>query len=528
MSALIHPTCRLPAAVWGALWILLLPCSAISQDAPEPPQESDIEQKLREMEQRFNERIESLENNLANQKTQNQEQKETIEQLQTQTHILEEKDDSFENAAMEELTESNGESFDLAHPISVYGFFDLTFYRLFADDASSYNLYMMNKASFFMSQVNLYFMSQMTQTLSALVEVGLSFAPHGYEKQFEYIGVQNGQELPVQGEYIRVDTTTRDRLRTQHFRQGGMTIERAHLSYTPVDWLNVIAGRYLTPYGIWNVEHGSPVILTAWAPFLQTQEIVPLAQTGIQLYGRFFPADSLSFEYAATVSNGRGPISEVFDYDDNKGLGLRLKLTYDKGDFQVSAGGYGYYGTYTDLKKGAVVQLAPDLSVDVTSPRPVQSRITITEEYAEYLASADVMIQFRGLKLQGECVWKYVDYSSATQLTEDHVMFQGGKATDVLYMPSYTGLGMYGLLSWELPLYQWIAPVRITPYFMAERTSPMDTDKVNSFILLVAGINVKPSPFVVLKAEYTHGRPMNETMFSDYGNFVTLQMAVSF
>ena len=39
------------------------------------------------------------------------------------------------------------------------------------------------------------------------------------------------------------------------------------------------------------------------------------------------------------------------DLDENKATGLRLRLSYIKNNVEVSLGGYGYMGDYTDNKK---------------------------------------------------------------------------------------------------------------------------------------------------------------------------------
>ena len=86
---------------------------------------------------------------------------------------------------------------------------------------------------------------------------------------------------------------------------GGYTvIERAHLDWTDVSWLKVRVGNFFTPFGIWNVDHGTPTLISVQLPGLIQTRVMPIRQTGIQIYGNTFSGD-WELGYMATVSNGR-------------------------------------------------------------------------------------------------------------------------------------------------------------------------------------------------------------------------------
>ena len=81
-----------------------------------------------------------------------------------------------------------------------------------------------------------------------------------------------------------------------------------------MDWnyrneLNIRAGKFLTPYGIWNVEHGGPVLISTRTPLLLRKQIFPESMTGIQVYGKTFPAD-FQISYHAWLGNGKGPAAK--------------------------------------------------------------------------------------------------------------------------------------------------------------------------------------------------------------------------
>lgn len=411
--------------------------------------------------------------------------------------------------------------------LSVFGFFDLSYFKGFWDKDSIYNMYLPAYGTFAITNANIYFRSQMTNTLGAIAEIRFSFLPHGYETQYEAESVfPDGSTASDNRPYDRVDTTVRDPITTIDFQQGGVTIERIHLTYTPFDWLGIIAGRFLTPYGIWNIDHGSPVVLPARIPNLVYRQLLPQAQTGLQLYGRVFPTDRIFFDYALTLSNGRGPTEALVDLDENKGLGLRLKLTYSGRNFTFFTGTYGYTGEYTDIKKRSVVQLNPDLTQNRDADKPLATQLIPTEAYREYAISYDISFELFGVLLQSEAVWRRVDYSIHPEMLPSNAIFNGASATDVLYQPDYLGYGVYVLLAYTLPVPESWGALKITPFVFYERGASIENVESTKVHMITWGLNVKPSPFVTLKGEGTAGWA-DSPLLGNARNLM-LQMAVSF
>ncbi len=506
-------------AVRGAALVLIissLPVRLAANPTQNTPDTSETPSKR-------NEEIHSL-------KSEIDELKKAVAELQDQAveETTQEFDESVElddMSAMLEFQESDGQG---PKPVEIHGFFDVTYFKNFTEEGSPYRIYAPDNWSFIMSNINLYFTGQMTPTLSSLIEVRLSFLPHGMEEETESIGLIGDTEVDSGVPYIRYNTEVRDPHLTTHFNYGSVTIERAHLTYAPFDWLNIIAGRFLTPYGIWNVDHGTPVIIPARVPYMQLQRMLPLAQTGLQIYGRFFPSYSFFIEYALTLSNGRGPIEELIDLDENKGLGLRLRLIYEGDVVELSAGGYAYYGKYTDLKKASILALNPDLTINTDADVPLQSRITVTEEYDEYILTGDLLLSAFGVSIQAEYVWRLMDVKTHGLRPINHIVLSGAAASEPLYQPSNIGWSVYGMISWELPLAKWIEPVRILPYFMWEHNEFQDTLPAFNFEVIFTGLNIKPSPYVVIKLEYDLGLPHSEVLYGGVIHILNAQVAVSF
>jgi len=527
----------------GVFRALLLAVVAASLAAPgaaaaqNKKQAEEIEAKIEEVEAEAQEQAAAAEDRMAEIEALIKAQEERIAELEaagrdSEAEVeelkaeVEELREFKEDQEIAQLEEDAAEASSMEKIFSFWGFFDLTFNKYFFDENSAYNIFLGQRSSFLMTSVNLYFASQMTQTLSALVELRLSYYPHGFDQEWEYVDAPGT-------EYERTDTTVIDMFTTNYYRQHGIGIERVHLTWAPVDWFNVIAGRFLTPYGIWNIDHGSPVVLPARIPYMQLRDMVPRAQTGLQVYGRFFPTPVVFFDYAVTLSNGRGPMDEVYDLDDNKGVGLRLRLAYEGSDVRVAAGSYGYYGKYTDHKKVIDLELVEDPAdpsygtLDQSVDKPITAELVATAEYDEVVVSADLLFELYGVRLQAEYVWRRVDYETPGLLDPEEIMFAGGTPMDVLYSPSFLGQGFYGLIAYELPLSNWIEPVRITPYFMYEYNRHDDMRPNQNITTYIGGINIKPSPYVTLKVE--GGAAVPERNY--YGSIlraVTAQMAVSF
>ena len=437
-------------------------------------------------------------------KSDKEEQAEKIEALEKE---LEQKvDEKIFKATSEMETEKT------ARLLDIYGFFDISFSKVFFEKGSYFGTSVPDKSSFIISNVNLYFDSQMTETLKALLELRFSFLPHGQDESYE---IFVGDQQLAGSEYERVSTNVVDPFAAEQFELGGVAIERVHLTYSPFDWFNIMAGRYLTPYGIWNVDHGSPVVLSPMAPIAETHKLIPQAQTGLQIFGKFFASDTTSFDYAITLSNGRNPVESLFDLDENKGVGLHLSMNkeFDRGSFEI--GGYGYFGEYTDQKKRIVTTAEGVLdSVELIK----------TEGYKEGMVAPHILFEIVGLRLQSEYVFKRTHYTYPTPLKEDRALFLPYNPDAVA--PDYNQHDVHFLIAYTLPLSKVFGQVKITPFFSFERIYADDYAQHFNLNMYVYGLNIKPSPYVVLKAAGAFVDPDT----NDVGKvqYVVGQLAVSF
>ncbi len=386
---------------------------------------------------------------------------------------------------------------------SWYGFFDLSLSKVSPPKGSVVNAYNATDTSFTQTSINLYAAPRMTERLSALIEFRFSFMP-------------NGQET-VGPEYQRVSTEYRQPFLGLTFRHGSVSMERAHLTYAFSEWLEVIAGRFLTPIGIWNVDHGSTVIIPIRQPQFLWNEMLPLNQTGLELTGQRYIGWGLNLQYALTLSNGRGPADASFDVDENKAVGARARLSYEGGGWSLTLGGSGYYGERSDYQKTGGFS---------DTGEPTITKTTIDERF-ETVLGTDLLFEGFGLRLQGELVWLRQDAVVPPRATELELWERTNAVVSTVpyYTPSLIGWSYYLLLAYELP-WPHLPGVKLRPFFLYDYYSGTDLYDINIFQSFIGGLNVGLGAYVVLKVEYTH-MLLDELLGRDVDAFQA-QVAVSF
>ncbi len=397
----------------------------------------------------------------------------------------------------------------------LFGFADFNFIKRFPmKDDQFGRLILSDAASFYMLSANLYAVSQITRRLSTMMELRFTYQPHGDADGFE-VHLKNGDNITVIDgpTFNRVDRTFTSRVSGQTATEAGVVIERLHFDYQVADWLKFTVGRFLTPYGIWNIDHGSPVVLSATTPYLQRSQIVPSSQTGILISGRYFLTDQLRLDYGVTLTNGRGPMDAVQDVDDHFAYGLRLRLLYESRKFKIAAGAYGYYGRLKDQKGNLVVDL---ITGDVLS-----SFDTI-EEKDEFIYSVDLLIEAYRFRLQGEYAYRYTRYRSPSVPYGDDVANLATGTSGDGVPPNYYTHGGYLLLAYTIPVRMWGSSRRITPFVGYEYHQARDVEPATT--IWRAGLNFRPLPALVFKGQW-------EGLYSDVLGDVhkmTFQMAVAF
>jgi hypothetical protein len=351
--------------------------------------------------------------------------------------------------------------------LNLYGFADLTFYKYFLHEDSGFRNALYTESAFAIGNLNLYLSSNLGAGWSSMAEVRFTYLP-------------NGSRTVVDGEIQRTQTETADyqSIGTDR-RTGSVFIERVFLQYTPTSYLTLRAGQWLTPYGIWNVDHGSPTIIPVNRPFTISFALMPERQTGIQAEATHDLTDDLRVSATLGLSNGRGPVDEYADLDSNKAVFARVQATWrTKGTLQI--GTTGYYGRYTDLSQ------SPELN-------GVGARVVdnVLEQYDELAIGADVLYKLGGFHLQAEFL------SNQRRHTDDGRPMRNA----VEYWPDFARFGTYGLLGYR---FDWLG---LMPFVMGEyfeipnNFEPARAPDDDAVIHLMMGLNARPTANVTLKLQ---------------------------
>jgi len=330
------------------------------------------------------------------------------------------------------------------------------------------------QTSFYVGNFNLYVSKNLSQAFRTMAEVRFTYLPNG-----RAAGTGFGDP---------VDTTTSDYAENSRtMRWGGIIMQRIYLEWTLQRLATLRVGQFLTPYGIWNVDHGSPAYIPVQRPYAVNSDYFPERQTGFELFGRMDAGNYNSFGYHLTLSNGVGPVSEYKDLDKNKALGGRLYWeNHSVGYLRV--GTSGYYGRNTD---GVVATSISGTAVQVTDK--------VNLQYDALALGADLLFKIKGFYFQAEWVSQQRRYTREGRTAHSVVL---GPVPKGFASDSFSW-GGYGLLAYQ---FKWFG---VTPYFMTQYNSQIYTDPLYDARVKVlvyhAGLNVHPIDAVTLKAEYRHG-----------------------
>jgi hypothetical protein len=360
--------------------------------------------------------------------------------------------------------------------LNIYGFADFTYTAVLNDFA-----YASPYPNFMVGHLNLYAGAELGGGWRTLTEFRLLYVPHGNVPPSANPGV-----VPV-----RIDNSTADPADYgKLIRWGGVQIERAWLEYSAHPLLTIQGGQWLTPYGIWNVDHGSPVIIGVRRPYVVgTATLFPERQTGIQVYGKYL-VGTTELGYSLGLSNGRGPVDQYADFDKNKAVTARLSVSNESALGTFTLGGTLFRGRYTDRTSRFYVSNAGQFGTEYFA----------TASYDELGLAADLRWVFEDLTVQGEFIMRDTSY-----YREDlrPTAFQvAGVASG--FVPDYRSTGWYAMAAYRLPWYN------IMPFFGGESYYP-GLELEPSAGAFWGGINWRPVPRVVIKAQFTQSFFVDDT-----------------
>jgi len=103
--------------------------------------------------------------------------------------------------------------------------------------------------------------------------------------------------------------------------QGKFLVEQMYVKYHPTLKWDILAGRFLTPGGLWNVFHYYPYVLTQTRPMM-VRTLYPQWSDGLQLHYGFTPSIG-NLDMHLYVANGAGNPGKL-DRNVSKAVGSRF------------------------------------------------------------------------------------------------------------------------------------------------------------------------------------------------------------
>lgn len=278
----------------------------------------------------------------------------------------------------------------------------------------------------------------------------------------------------------------------------GLNLERVHIDIKFRDEFKLRFGKFITPAGVWNVDHGSPVVLTVRQPLqTTTTPIFPESQTGMMGFGRT-PLGDHDLDYSGYISAGRidGSASAVSTVNHNS-IDKLTDLAYGghvglKLDVLKSIGLGASYFNGPLRQKYATSQLVfalEDLLGGVQKPRDYTITDTFWKKERESVVGVDAKVEVSQLLLQAE--------------------YNYGHRENELVEGTAKLSGWYVLGAWTQPLNGDFA---LTPYVMYEALATETTGAgasgafndggLEGLTTLQFGLNASIYSNVNLKTEY--------------------------
>lgn len=377
----------------------------------------------------------------------------------------------------------------------IYGFADMAVTKYFPKD-NSFLLgvdKMDEKANFSLDHVNLYTSFRPNKHLRFLAELSFQDEP-------VYFQDSAGQRwiMPPMPEFFFPGSDSiwaTPKLAPKNKMQRGITIfdwgsfsvERAIFSVYLNRYFNLSFGKFITPAGIWNVDHGSPVILTISQPTQYSYaQIYPKSQLGIMEEGKIFIGDA-DLSYSLYFSSGRDNQSLYRVKDLSVGGQLRLSLPL-LDEFNI---GFSGYTGRVNTKMRYAVYTIKDLNTFAFESKFAD---VDTFKYRENVVGGDIRLSKWRTTLQAEVNYQHItDHRKASNNTS------GTLATYVI--------GSVDFLKKE--------DLKITPYayyeyvkYLERLQNPLNNVSVMSdgYHKFMGGINFRAFTNYGIKLEYNFTR----------------------
>ena len=326
---------------------------------------------------------------------------------------------------------------------------------------------------------NLYVDANPTQSWRALTEIRLTNYPNGSLNQ---IGTPALGQTEQRGSTVVPDVNSPDPGWNQ-VSWGSVVLEQAWIQGTATDWLAVKVGYWRTPFGIWNIDHGTPTLIGLTPPQFTGGRFYPQHQLGIQATGHV-TSQAWTFNYTVYISNGKtrvgapnsnAKMDDTLDPTNDKAFGFRLNAQTMR-PFPMSFGLAGYTGRFSQQETNFVV----GSQLGVTNSEVMA--------YRQWDIGADASLDINAFRFRTEAALERVNYEPGKLELEWNIPGH--------YSPNQTLWGWYTLGAYQLP---WLG---LEPYLSCELVrypSPLS----EAIVIPGIGLNVHINTEVQVKTQFT-------------------------
>lgn len=360
--------------------------------------------------------------------------------------------------------------------LRLYGWMDMGMTRLWGQPGDLPSvLPAAQAASFAVGNINLYFDFQPTEHWSSMLELRFTNQPDG--------DVSFNQLTPVSTSYVDSGAP----IPWSFTKLGGVVLERAYIQYRHNDLLQLRLGQFLTPFGIWNVDHGAPTLIAMALPVFMVQLLFPRTLIGIEALGNT-QVGNWDLGYVAHVSNGR----TLYQHDptNDKAFGGRIYGRTSR-PYRIQLGASAYWGRYSEVT--TTLKFVPQVSF---------SSMEVTA-FDELDLGLDLSLDAGPLRFR-------------TELSRGQYVYETGKRPpDVLGAPGAktadsVQLDWYGLLAYRLPVWG------LEPYLYFEYYK-WPSGAGDGYVAPSAGLNIYVTPSAQLRFQY-----IEHYFYSDLSNWTRL------
>lgn len=399
-----------------------------------------------------------------------------------------------------------------------------------------------SNGGFEQSGVHLYMDGNYRKTFRAFAE--LVFLPTGQFSVYKdiYTDPATGQPVvasrPLPKYGIGADVDPRS--------PATLHVDRAFFDYTPSDAFKVRLGKFLTPYGIWNLDHGPLVITSIRLPMINYDTnslgtlMVPNYQTGLEFFGNLeLLKVQVSYAiYAANSNNETPDLPQVTTVRNPLAGGGYLNLDFR--DWlhvvRVELGGSYYKGTdrQTIDTTNAIIASAYDTGYDFRAYMPsLQTTQTDLMLMAMHGDTAALTAFYQSLLAMGSLNRRINLYDVENRVGAGHAkisigdfqfqteyMYDWVKVNDPGVRSMNRTQSAFGLDPFNENLYDhdynresWYASIqyriagRVTPYYRYEKVTPSTLARDFYANVNVVGLSYRPEPFLALKFEFFQLQP---------------------